>query len=85
MPSAALVDFPLLRGRSLYFYHVANKKGTGIFTRRKKLPGLKPGSGANRNKLGLPIGELCVINPFFVGCVVALQIKLDCDVQLVYA
>jgi len=51
----------------------------------KKLPGLKPGSGADRNKLGLPIGELCVINPFFVGCVVSLQIKLDCDVQLVYA
>lgn len=86
MPSTALVDFPLLRGRTLYFYHVANKKGTGIFTKKKKmLPGLKPGSGANRNKLGLPIGELCVINPFFVGGMVALQIKLDCDVQLVYA
>jgi hypothetical protein len=44
MPSAALVDFPLLRGLALYFYHVANKKGIGIFEKKKRLPGLKPGS-----------------------------------------
>ena len=52
----------------------------------KKLPGLKPGSGADRNKLSLsPVGERNVINPFFVGSVVALEIKLDGHVQLVHA
>ena|SRR5579872_4899465 len=83
--SVSAVGFPRIRGSQIYFYHMANKRGILFFIARKKLPGLKPGSGADRNKLGLPICELCVINPFFVGCVVALQIKLDCDVQLVYA
>ena|SRR5690349_17107431 len=80
------VDFPLLWGARFYISIMQRiKRELEFLSDAKKLPGLKPGSGADRNKLGLPIGESCVINPFFVGCVVSLQIKLDCDVQLVYA
>ena len=78
--------FSLAAGARFYISIMQRiKRELEFLSDAKKLPGLKPGSGADRNNLGLPIGELCVINPFLVGCVVSLQIKLDCDVQLVYA
>ncbi len=74
-----------MREAKYIFTIMANKRGILFLSDVKKLPGLKPGSGADRNKLGLPVSELYVVNPFFVGCVVALQIELDRDVQLVHA
>jgi hypothetical protein len=87
LPSAALVDFPLLVGARFYISIMQRIKRELEFLSdaKKGSRGLKPGSGADRNKLGLPIGELCVVNPFFVGCMVALEIELDCHVQLVHA
>ena len=76
-----LLDSPPDRGAKYIFTITANKRGILFLSDAKKLPGSqKTGSGADRNKLYLPISELYVINPFFVGCVVALEIELDCHV-----
>jgi len=70
----------------IYFYHTANKRGILFFlSHKKKLPGLKPGSGADRNKLGLPIGELNVVEPGLVSRVIASQVFLEGHVQLIHA
>ncbi len=49
------------------------------------LPGLKPGSGADRNKLGLPVSELYVVEPGLESRVVASHVFLEGHIQLVDA
>ena len=51
---------------------------------KKRLPGLKPGSGADRNKLGLPISELYVVEPGLVSRVIASHVFLEGDIQLIH-
>ena len=74
-----------MQGYTIYFYHMANKRGILFLGRKKRLPGLKPGSGADRNSFCLPIGELNVVEPGLVSRVVASQVFLESHIQLIYA
>ena len=75
----------MLRG---YFYICIIqriKREPESLSEAKKLPGLKPGSGADRNKLGLPIGELYVVEPGLICRVIASQVFLESHIQLIHA
>src|SRR5580765_1460597 len=69
-----------------YIFTIRRIKGEFYFlSHKKKLPGLKPGSGADRNKLDLPVSELNVVEPGLVSRVVASQVFLEGHVQLIHA